>query len=400
MSYEMVSNQERLDELCQLARETQVLGMDTEFLWERTYAPQICLVQIAVDDRIALVDPLEPGIDLQPIADVIADDSVDIVMHAPHADLVAFCARHDIVPTRVFDTQIAAGFVGLSAGLAYDRLVEQLLHEKLPPSESFTDWSRRPLNERQLHYAADDVIYLFGMEETLHERLTERGRLDWALEEMDRRFGRGARLMTPPERAYEKVSRRNRLRPQEMAVLREVAAWRELSARRRDLPVSWVMKDQTAIEVARRAPATARDLGSIRGIDSGLRSKDRDLLIEAIERGQHAEPIEPAKEPPAPVRRRVSVAKGPASAVLRARCDDAELASELVATTADLEALVRYISAHDGELPAPGTDFDDLPALLKGWRREVVGDELVDLLEGRISLRLSATPPFMSVSPD
>ncbi len=385
----MLESSEALAQVCDQARADGRIGLDTEFLWERTYSPQICLAQLNVGGQVYLADPLE-GVDLAPIAELISDPDVQVVMHAPHADLVAFALRHGADPVNTFDTQLAAGFVGLSAGLAYEKLVHEVTRRRVQPSESFTDWSRRPLGEKQLRYAGEDVEHLFAMTDTITERLRERGREQWMIEELSRRFDGADRFVTQPEEAWRKVGRRGKLGAGDLAVLREVAAWRERLARHRDLPVGWIAKDPTLIEIARRKPRTAKDLQRVRGVDGSMKQRDLQELLDVIERGRNAEPI--TEDGPAPirgVRRRTAIAKGLATALLRARCEAEEMAPELVGTSSDVEDLITWISAGSPE-DAPR------PFLLRGWR-EPFGLDLVDLVEGRVQLQLVDRDPYLVI---
>ncbi|MCW2924877.1 MAG: Ribonuclease [Thermoleophilia bacterium] len=384
----MVDTTAELVELCEQARAAGRVGLDTEFLWERTYSPQLCLAQLNVEDRVYLADPLD-GVDLDPIAQLVSDPDVQVVMHAPHADLVAFAQRYGADPHNTFDTQLAAGFTGLSAGLAYEKLVHEVTRQRVQPSESFTDWSRRPLGERQLRYAGEDVEHLFAMSDTLTERMRERGREEWAREELARRFDGADRFVTQPEEAWRKVGRRGKLGPAELAVLREVAAWRERLARTRDLPVGWIAKDPTLIEIARRKPRSAKEISSVRGVDGSMKGRELTELLEAVERGREGEPV--VEEGPAPlrgVRRRTAIAKGLATALLRARCEAEEIASELVGTSSDVEDLITWVSA--------GRPETTEPFLLRGWR-EPFGLELVDLVEGRVQLQLVDSDPYLVI---
>jgi ribonuclease D len=389
----LITDQDEVLDWCADARDSGRLGIDTEFLWERTYSPKLCLVQIAVEDDVAIIDPLVDGVDLQPVADLIADPDVETILHAPHADLVAFAAKYDCAPANVFDTQIAAGFVGLGAGLSYERLVAEALDRELAPSESFTDWSKRPLADKQLIYAAEDVEHLFDLADELHARLQATGREDWARQELSQRFERMERLITDPDSAYRKVARRNRVNGRQLGALRALAAWRELTARKRDLPTSWVMKDATLVELARRNPKSAASLKKVRGAES-LHERDVNAVLEALEDGTSSRPPQNGDSKPPPprhVRERVLCSKGVASSLLRARCEAQGIASELVATTSELEALIAHVAA-GGE-----TDGDDVPSLLQGWRGEMAGHQLVDLIEGRIALRLTDRAPYLEL---
>lgn len=393
MAHRTIDTTQELAELCARARDTGRIALDTEFLWERTYAPLICLVQLNVDGDVAIADPLE-RVGLEPVAEVLEDPDVEVVMHAPHADLVAFALRYGTRPANVFDTQIAAGFIGLSAGLSYERLVAETTGEQVSPSESFSDWSRRPLSQKQLRYAGEDVEFLFDAADHIRQRLQELGRVEWAREEMDRRFVDPARLGTQPGEAWRKVARRGKLAGRDLAVLREVAAWRERTARARDLPTSWVAKDPTLVEVARRAPTREEDLRKIRGVDQGIKRSDAEALLVAVQAGREGEA--PDDGPPAPrvVRKRVAIAKGLATALLRAHCESEDIAPELVGTSQDVEDLITWVTAtgrHAEALPRP--------SLLGGWR-ERFGSNLVDLVEGRVQLQLSTREPYLLIHRD
>ncbi len=376
-----------VDAIVAEARRAGRCAIDTEFLWEKTYAPQLCLAQIAVDGVVHLVDPIA-GAPLEPLGGLIADPAVEKVMHAPSADLIAFGLHHGTVPARVFDTQVAAGFVGLTASLSLDRLLEKALRVRLDHDETFSDWSRRPLKDTQAMYAADDVAHLEALADELLRRLAERDRLEWARAEIERRFCTADAAGGDPERAWRKVQRRGRLAPRALAVLVEVAAWRERAARRRDQPSGWVLKDPTLVEIARAAPRTLADLHRIRGVGRGLGERDGEDLLESIARGLEREP--PPAEPSVPQRvaRRAEAVAALAVPMARIRCLDADLAPELVANRADLE---QYLTAIVG-----GGDAAELP-LGQGWRRELLGDDLRRLADGEIALSLHQEAPFLRI---
>ncbi|MEY4225996.1 MAG: hypothetical protein RL190_753 [Actinomycetota bacterium] len=303
----LVTDPAGVEHVVAAVRAAGTCALDTEFLWEKTYAPQLCLAQIAVGDGIWLIDPLA-GAPLEPIAALVRDPSVEKLMHAPSADLIAFGLHFGAVPANVFDTQIAAGFVGLTAGAGLDRLLDQVLKVRLSHDETFSDWSRRPLTDTQQLYAADDVRHLADLVAELRRRLAERGRVDWAQAEIERRFCTSEAAGADPERAWRKVQRRGRLSPTAQAVLVDVAAWRERTARRRDQPAAWVMKDPTLVEIARAAPRTADDLRRIRGVGKGFGGREADELLAAVaaEAGRAA-----ASRPPRRGRRHARRADGP-----------------------------------------------------------------------------------------
>ena len=364
------------------ARSEGRLALDTEFVWERTYSPVPCLLQLATADRLAVLDPLE-GVDVGPIATLVGDPEVQLVMHAPAGDLLLFATRYGVRATNVFDTQLAAGFVGYGISMAYDRLVERALAVTLTHNETFSDWSRRPLTEAQVAYAADDVHYLFALADSLVKRLEDMGRRPWAEDEIARRYGPDATIEPDPQRAYLKVARRGRLSGRQLSALRAVAAWREEEARSRDLPPGWVLKDPSVVEVARRNPADAAALGRLRGLGN-LSASASQRLLDALARAADGEAPAAARELPPGLARRVSAASALGAVLVRARCEGAHIAPELVATRAELESFV--------EAMAGGLDEH---ALLTGWRRELVGAELKELVQGHVALALDPQAPYV-----
>jgi ribonuclease D len=384
MELEQITTGAALGPLLDQARAEGTCAVDTEFVWERTYAPALCLVQLATAERLAVIDPLA-GAPLDPVAELMADSAVEKVMHAPSGDLAAFVLHHDVRPRNVFDTQVAAGFAGYGGSPSLERLLDQAVGVRLRHDEGFTDWSRRPLTPTQIEYAADDVRYLLDAARALRKRLAGQGREAWVEEEMAQRYGDGAKLVQDPELAWRRVSGRGRLRGEQIAALAAAAAWREREARRRDLPASWLIKDATLIEIARRRPRTPRDAESIRGLQLRKGAQLDGLLAAVAAAGP---PPSGASEGdlPGEVRRRVRVVLPLASAVLQARCAEAGVASELVATRAELESLIA------GQ--AMGADGDH--PLLSGWRRELAGESLLALLRGEIALRVLPRAPHVA----
>ena len=364
------------------ARSEGRLALDTEFVWERTYSPVPCLLQLATANRLAVLDPLE-DVDVGPIAQLVGDPAVQLVMHAPAGDLLLFATRYGVRATSVFDTQLAAGFVGHGISMAYDRLVERVAGVTLTHNETFSDWSRRPLTDAQIQYAADDVRYLFAVADALLAKLDEMGRRSWAEDEITRRYGPAATIEPDPQRAYLKVARRGRLSGRQLASLRAVAAWREEEARTRDLPPGWVLKDPSVVEVARRSPQDAAALGRLRGLGN-LSAAAGQRLLEALAGAADAEAPRAARELPPGLARRVAAASALGAVLVRARCDGADIAPELVATRAELESFVEAMANGQEE-----------HALLSGWRRELVGAELRELVHGNVALALEPQSPYV-----
>lgn len=382
----LVRTQDELSQVVDAARASGRMGLDTEFLREKTYRARLCLVQVSVPDAIYLIDPLEQ-LDLQPLADLVADPSVEVLVHAGKQDFELLHERYGVVPQNILDVQVAAGFIGLTASLAYGVLVGNILDVKLQKGEAYSDWCRRPLTASQLNYAADDVRWLLPLADKLESRLDELGRRDWVREEMIWVFEKPESYGADPGEAWRRVTGRGTLAPKQMAVLREVARWREETAARRDLPRGWLVKDPTLVEIARRSPDSAQALKGIRGINPKEAERSAPAIIEAIARGKDAPPIDSPKAPPKRAQIRARMLVGLADAVIRTRCEKARVATELVATRGELEAVLTHLAA--------GSLEPDHHRLLRGWRRDVAGNAVIEVAEGKIALRATSEPPYV-----
>jgi ribonuclease D len=357
------------------------LAIDTEFVSERRYQALLCLAQVAVPDpdapdgvRTEVLDPLTDDFDPQPLAGVLADPAVEVVVHAGRQDVAILRRTWSTDITSVFDTQVAAGFLGLGNQEGYESLVRKVLKVRLKGAEGFTRWDKRPLTRQQLGYARDDARLLLALGEEIERRLVQRGRLEWAREEC--RVVEQMSDEREPERVYERLPRLGRLDDTARAVALELVTWREEQARAMDRPSGYLIPDQALVELARRAPETHEGLEHIRGLPpQTLHRRGRELL-EAIARGRRRESPPPPPQPPerdsrdAPL---VSLAQ----ALVRHRSQESGVAVELIATQSELSALV---TAH-----RRGGDADHLP-VTQGWRGELVGNELAELLAGRRSL--------------
>jgi ribonuclease D len=360
-----------------LARARGRLGIDTEFMSEGRYRALLCLAQIVVDDpaaangiRIILIDGLGDAA-VTPLARLLADPSVEVVLHAGRQDVAILRRAWSTELTNIFDTQIAAGFAGASAQAGYGNLIGSILGQRVGKTASYTRWDARPLTSEQLNYAAEDVAHLLELTDELQRRLHESNRLEWAREECRRL--ESASDERDPETAWERLPRVNQLDPRARAVARELAAWRERTASSEDRPVGSVLADPPLVEIAKRQPSSLGALEQIRGIHpSGIRRRGQ-AIIDAIALGREAEPI-PRDE----FRGRSESGDAPlialAEALLRARALDAGLAYELIASRSELEQIVAAFRR--GE-PEPDV------RTLGGWRRELVGADLRDLLAGR-----------------
>jgi ribonuclease D len=376
------------DSLIKIAEEARAggrFGLDTEFLREKTYRARLCLAQVSTEQGVYLLDPLD-GLDLAPLAELIADPEVEVIVHAGRQDFELFYERFGAVPKAVFDVQVAAAFAGYGSSLPYGRLVDALTGTALTKGESYTDWCRRPLTAAQLRYAADDVRYLFEMNTKLRDKLLRQGRLDWCLDEM-KSFEHAGLYETVAAEAWRRVSGRGSLSGKQIGALREVAAWREESASKRDLPRGWIVKDQTLIELARRSPGTREALKGIRGLNPREVEKSGSQILEAIARGKEAAAPESTPSAPRQAQTRARMMSGLADAVVRSRCEGAEIATELVSTRGELEGLLTDIFA--------GTLDASRHRLLRGWRRKLAGDAVVALAEGRIAVRSIDKAPYI-----
>ncbi|MFN2489607.1 MAG: ribonuclease D [Actinomycetota bacterium] len=366
------------------------MGLDTEFMRERTYRARLCLVQVVTDASLALIDPMQ-GADLTPVAEAIGDPSVDVVVHAGKQDLDIFHSAFGVVPANVFDVQVAAGFAGYGASLPLGRLIELLTGASLTKGESYTDWCRRPLSSAQLTYAAADVRYLFAAADRLEQELAAQGRTQWVREELAalaRRDSYGVDSHT----AWRRVAGRGGLSPTQTAVLRELAAWREETAARRDVPRGWLLKDPTLVQLARRRPRSVADLKAIRGVNAKEAERSGAQLLAAISAGSSEEPIEQHDEVlPRSALVRARMLSGLADAVARSRCEKAGIATELVATRSEMETILAEIFA--------GCLNESRHRLLVGWRRDLVGRYLLALARGEIAVRAVDVPPYIEEVP-
>lgn len=367
-----VTDRQALEELVTRLRESDFVCMDTEFMRERTYYPRLCLIQVASEDVIALIDPLAFD-ELEPLEDLLGDPDVVKVLHSGVQDLEIFFYRMGRVPAPVFDTQVAATLTGHPQQVGYGALVKHVTGETIDKSDTFTDWSKRPLSDTQIDYALNDVRYLPGIYSHLREHLGAEGRLGWLEEDF-------ARLEDPrsyeivPEDMWRRVKRASSLNRRQLAVLREVVAWREREAQRRNLPRKWVFRDESLVEVARRAPKTRAELESIRGVTDKLAGRLYPAVLDAVGRGQEV-PDERLPRLDSKAKRDISEgAVGLMGALVRFRAKQNKVAVPLLASREELERLA------SGER-------DDSP-LLSGWRREIVGNDLLELLEGRLSLMI------------
>lgn len=378
------TTQDLADSLARLRHE-RFLTIDTEFMRERTYWPELCLVQIGGEQDVLLIDALAEGLDLTPLAELMADDAVLKVFHAARQDLEIFLYLFDALPTPVFDTQVAAMVAGYGDQVGYDSLVGSLTGHSIDKSHRFTDWSARPLTPAQLTYAAGDVTWLRLVYERLVKKLEQEKRLEWVSAEMAE-LADPATFRADPEKQWERLRARTNNRRM-LGILRAVAAFREREAQRVNVPRQRLLKDESLLEIAATVPATVDDLTRVRGVTRGLAEGRTGLgLLEAVKTAQAL----PDSELPRLPKGRSKDAPRPSPALmallkvlLTTCCEDHDVAPKLVASMDDLEAL-----ALDPTVPNP---------VLSGWRKRIFGDSALALRNGEIALavkkgRVTLTP--------
>jgi ribonuclease D len=377
---------EILQQIADRARAARQIALDTEFMGEGRYRTQLCLIQIAVADgeggehpeghqQIEIVDPLEGTIDWEPLARVLADPRIEVLVHSGRQDIALLRRELGCEPKNIFDTQVAAGFLGMPAQCSYETLLAELIGVRLAKSASFTRWDARPLSAEQISYARDDVVHLTALAGEIEKRLEQAGRLQWAREECE--FLERVSDERDLETIFARLPRIRGMSLPSQGVARELVAWREQTARERDRPVQSVLGDAPLVEIAKRRPSSFGKLEEIRGVgQAGLRKRGEDLL-EAVRRGaKREEPLLSSGQRPAQPHPADAPLIALSEALVRARAREADLAYELLASRADLQAIVAGVRA--GEQADVRT--------LRGWRHELVGEELLALLDGRISI--------------
>lgn len=370
----MIETTAALQDACEKLAQSQFVTVDTEFLRETTFWPELCLIQMASPDLEVIVDPMAKGLDLKPFFDLMSNSAVVKVFHAARQDLEIVYHLGRLIPHPIFDTQVAAMVCGFGDSVSYDQLVQRIKNVQIDKSSRFTDWSRRPLSEKQLDYALADVTHLRDVYLFLKAKLEKEGRETWVSEEM-------AILESPetydmhPDDAWLRL--RSRLRkPQELAVLKFVAAWREREARSRNVPRSRVLKDDAIFEIAQQQPKDTEALGRLRTIPKGWeRSSAGTAILEAV----NAALALPKADMPHAVKH-THVPEGAQSAV--------ELLKVLLRLTSEKHGVAAKVLASSDDLDKIATDGENAEvAALHGWRRELFGEPALKLISGEVALR-------------
>jgi len=383
-----VQDQRELRTLCEHLAGSDRFGLDTEFVGERTYVPRLELIQVATAERFALIDCRAVD-DLQPFFAILAERSIEKVVHAGQQDIELFSGLSGHLPAPVFDTQIAAAMAGYGAQAGYAQLAERVLGVTVEKTETLTDWSHRPLTRAQTAYAVDDVRYLLPLYDRLRKRLTQLGRWEWVKEEL-RRFETLARSEpVDPPRAYLRVRGRGSLRPKGLTVLREIAAWREEMARERNKPRSSIVRDEALVEIARKAPTTVAALRGLRAVRSRELDRHADEVVARVRRALELPKDQWVQPPPQDGDTPPGGVVELLQAVLQDRAEKARIAPSLLATHAELLRLVQvYATGGAQQL-----------RIMQGWRRKVAGNELASILEGRASVEIDPKGPCLRVRP-
>ena len=364
-----IETYEQLASFCERATKSDVLAIDTEFMREKTFYPKLCLIQLATRSEIVLVDPLSIP-DLTDLCKLFLDKKITKIFHACSQDLELIYDIFSCLPKPVFDTQVAAAFLGHRFQIGYGPLVDALCHVHLPKAESLTDWTRRPLAEEQLEYAADDVRYLPRMYDTLLHELKEKERYAWFLEEMHEVCNEH-HVIKKPQEAYLHMRRISSLTRKQLAIAREIGIWRDVIASHKDIPRKWVIPDEIVIDLCKSAPKTMERLERIRSVDT-LSIEDKQTLLQAIEKGVACpRELYPTTKRHERASQEMESVVDLMYALVRLQSEKTGVATQLLATRDDLCAFVRGVS---------DTQLSD------SWRFEMIGQKLQALMEGRVGL--------------
>jgi ribonuclease D len=372
----LITKSDDLKALVGRLSEEPFVAVDTEFMRENTYWPELCLIQVASSEEAAAIDPKADGLDLKPLLDLfVRNEEILKVFHAGGQDLEIIHNLTGKVPHPLFDTQIAAMALGHGEQIGYSNLIESLLGHSLDKGARFTDWSRRPLDKRQIDYAIADVTHLATVFPRMVEKLRKTGRGAWLDEEMER-LANPANFAFPPEDAWKRLKLPNR-NPVVLGRLKAIAAWRESEARSKNLPRGRIIKDDTLMEIVLHPPKAQDDLGRIRGLSAGWRANDIGArLIGALEAATPLEPSEmPDREPKRPgLTKDAALVSDLLKLLLKIRAKETGVAARLIARSDDLEALAAGVRKNLN--------------ILSGWRYEQFGKDALDLVEGRLAFAI------------
>lgn len=371
MSLDYIDSQEKLERFVEESRSAEVLAIDTEFLREKTYYPNLCLIQVAADDKVAIIDPFEVD-DLDVIKPLLLDEKIMKVFHAGGQDLEIIYNELGVLPQPIFDVQVAAALLGQSYQSGLASILSAFLGINIKKSDSFTDWTHRPLSESQVNYAVEDVLYLPELYAKMRQTLEEKGRLNWLDDEFDK-MSDPATYTVDPYKRYRHLKRGNQLSRKQMAAARAMAAWREKEAIRRNIPRKWVLSDEQIVEACRREASSVDDLFMVRGIKKSITLKEARKVAALMKDALASdESTWPKQEVHYQSEENVDSALDLMQAMLRVISRESGIAMQVLASHGEMTLLAR---GHDEE-----------SGLMSGWRREVVGERFKKLLAGKISM--------------
>jgi ribonuclease D len=387
-----VTDQRALESLCHTLRQSPRLALDTEFVGEDTFVPRLELIQVATTTTAAVIDfpAVQATRSLDVFWELICDTKIEKIVHAGRQDLDLFAIHAGQIPKPFFDTQIAAAMVGYGAQVAYANLVQRLHGTKLAKAHTFTNWSARPLSEDQIAYALEDVEFLLSIHTHLQNRLSTLGRSEWVSEEFARLETAIGEKGREPQERYQRIRGWDTLKPKGAAVLRELAAWREAEARRRNVPRGRVMRDEVLLQLARHPPKSVNDLRGLRGVHSSDIDRHGGHILASITSAlalpTSAWPEVPSDRKPDPESTGIVELL---QAVLKARAAEQGIAPTMLATSADLQTLV------DAKQSRAALDVP----ILRGWRRQLAGDLLLQVLDGTVTITVDRTSGALRMTP-
>lgn len=373
-SIQYINTSEQLAKLCDQIKKESWLALDTEFLREKTYYPKFCLLQIATSEWVACIDPIAiPKLD--ELFEVIYSPGIVKVFHSCRQDLEIFYQLTGKLPTPIFDTQIAAPLLGFQDNPGYAMLVSSLLSVNLNKAHTRTDWSKRPLTDAQIEYAADDVIYLCQIYQIMVQKLTELGRIDWLEDDLEE-LENPAHYEVTPEKAWLKIKGKNKLTGRQLSIIQCLAQWREKTAQAEDRPKSWLLRDELLFDLAKLQPETVEELASVRGINERAVNRYGKELAHLISTAKNRAPLPLNEKHRLPKKTQQQEAiLDILTALVRIRAEENSLNPSILASRKDLEVLLFN---------------DDDCALLHGWRFTMAGRELVGLLKGDLLLGIES----------
>lgn len=375
-----IAAQSDLEAFVERAQGSSVLAIDTEFLREKTYYPKLCLLQMATDDERVIIDPFAVE-DLSVLCPLLRNENIVKVFHAGHQDIEILLYDLDCVPYPIFDTQVAAALLGQTQQVGYAPLVHSICGVRLKKTDSFTDWSARPLSDSQIDYALDDVRYLPMMYREMTKMLKSKGRLSWVEDDFDE-MSKPENYIPDENERFRHLKHVGQLSRRQMAAAREMAAWREIEARKRNLPRRWVLTDEQIVESCKREPRTIDDLFMVRGIRERLTTRDAREVIALVRSALDSAPDTwPQLQTNNRSEPNVDVQVEMLMSIVRMRARECGIAIPTLASTSDLTAIAR---GHRKNID-----------VLKGWRRELIGNDLIEFLEGRTSLCIENGKPVV-----